>query len=193
MGRLLAPARPASTPGPALRRSHFPGPPLALRPRQPAPRSVLRAVPAAPGQRRPTAAVKRPLLDRGEDRSTLTKRERRPLDTEGSQDRASRAAPIAQHLRASWKAPSRASGRADRRLGCAADSGSTHGAWISWWSGSFSLQRCRVRRSCRQWPWVRRQASHSLFFAADQKGRMPGSVWRGVTGAAGCGYCAARC
>jgi len=31
-----------------------------------------------PGQRRPAAAVKRPLLDRGEDRSTLTRRGRRP-------------------------------------------------------------------------------------------------------------------
>jgi transposase len=75
-GRLLAPARPACTPAPALRRSHFPDPPPpTLRPPQPARRPVPRAAPASLGQHRPAAAVKRPLLDSGEDRRTLAKAE----------------------------------------------------------------------------------------------------------------------
>jgi len=60
-GALLAPARPALTPAPALRRSHFPGPPpTTLRPHQPARRSVPRTVPAAPasaGPQPPSSAL----------------------------------------------------------------------------------------------------------------------------------------
>jgi transposase len=79
-GRLLAPARPASTPAPALRRSHLPGPPpTTLRPHSAA-RSVLQAVPAAPRPLRPAAARTGALPPR---------RETTPLDTEGSQIRAS--------------------------------------------------------------------------------------------------------
>ena len=58
-------------PAPALRRSHFPpGPPSTTL--RPAARSILHVVPAAPGQRRRAAAVKRTLLDGGEHRRTLT-------------------------------------------------------------------------------------------------------------------------
>jgi transposase len=78
-GRLLAPARPACTPAPALRRSHFPDPPpTTLRPRQLARRSIPRVAPAPPasaGRRGPAHTRKS-----GNDH---------PLDTEGSQSRAS--------------------------------------------------------------------------------------------------------
>jgi transposase len=70
-GRLLAPARPACTPAPALRRSHFPDPPLpTLRQES---QSLLLAVPGALHRRRTAAVVKRSLLDDGEDRRTLFK------------------------------------------------------------------------------------------------------------------------
>src|SRR5580704_15569892 len=84
-GRLLAPARPACTPAPALRRSHFPDPPPAtLRQER---QSILLVVPGALHQHRPAAAVKRSLLDDGEDRCTLSRPGMTPLDTEGSHDR----------------------------------------------------------------------------------------------------------
>lgn len=72
-GRLLAPARPASTPTPALRRSHFPDPPdQRLQPPQPGVRSVLRAVPDGAPWRRPQPVSSALQLDTGEDRRTLT-------------------------------------------------------------------------------------------------------------------------
>ena len=87
-GRLLAPARPAQTPVPAPRRSHFPDPPHDV-PTPGQARSILLAVPGALHQRRTAAAVKRTLLDDGEDRRTLFRPGMTPLDTEGSHDRAS--------------------------------------------------------------------------------------------------------
>jgi hypothetical protein len=72
-------------PAPALRRSHFPDPPLTTLRQQSQP-----IPPAAPGalhHRRTTAAVKRSLLDGGEDRRTLSRPGMTPLDTEGSHDR----------------------------------------------------------------------------------------------------------
>src|SRR5580704_4673412 len=77
-GRLLAPTRPARTPAPALRRSHFPDPPpMTLRQNS---QSILLVVPGALHQRRLAAAVKRSLLDDGEDRCTLSARGMAPLD-----------------------------------------------------------------------------------------------------------------
>ena len=64
--RLLTPARPAHTPTPALRKSHFPDPPTCrLRRYLPLARPLLRPVPDALSQRRPAAEVKRGLLDDG--------------------------------------------------------------------------------------------------------------------------------
>jgi hypothetical protein len=68
---------------------------MTLRPHRPASRSILRAVAAAPGPLRHAAAVKRTLLDHGEDRSTLTQAGTTPLDTEGSQKRMRMAAALA--------------------------------------------------------------------------------------------------
>jgi hypothetical protein len=68
-GRLLAPARPAQTPLPALRRSHFPDPPSTTLRQQSQP--ILLVVPGALHHRRTAAVVKRSLLDDGEDRHTL--------------------------------------------------------------------------------------------------------------------------
>src|SRR5215470_4018781 len=68
-GRLLAPARPACTPVPALRRSHFPDPPpMTIRLDS---HPILLRIPAAIHERRTTDVVKRTLLDDGEDRCTL--------------------------------------------------------------------------------------------------------------------------
>ena len=54
---------------PALRRSHFPGPPApTLRQPQLTSVTILRPVPDALDERRPAAGVKRSLLDTGEDR-----------------------------------------------------------------------------------------------------------------------------
>src|SRR5450631_2401165 len=85
----MTPARPAHTPTPALRKSHFPDPPTCTLPRQRPPAQTLhRSVPDALSQRRAAAAIKRGLLDGGEDRRTIDRRECGPLDTEGSHDRA---------------------------------------------------------------------------------------------------------
>ena len=71
-GRLLARARPALTPVPALRRSHFPDPPSTTLRRLG--QLIPLVLPAAFHHHRTAAAVKRTLLD-GEDRHTLLKRE----------------------------------------------------------------------------------------------------------------------
>src|SRR5215471_1689088 len=87
-GRLLAPARPASAPLPALRRTHFPDPPpTTLRPES---QPILLVAPGTLHRRRTADLVKRSLLDDGEDRGTLSRPGMTPLDTEGSHDRASR-------------------------------------------------------------------------------------------------------
>ena len=70
------------TPAPALRRSHFPDPPLTTLRQQSQP--ILLVAPGALRQRRTAAVVKRTLLDDGEDRSTLSRPGMTPLDTEGS-------------------------------------------------------------------------------------------------------------
>ena len=70
-GRLLAPARPARTPAPALRRSHFPDPPqTALRQES---QPILLAALGTLHRRRTADDVKRSLLDDGEDRGTLSR------------------------------------------------------------------------------------------------------------------------
>jgi len=75
-GRLLAPAQPTPTPTSTLRRSHFPDPPdPRLRPPPRPAHTHPRPVPGALFQRRPAAVVKRSLLDHGEDRRTLDRRE----------------------------------------------------------------------------------------------------------------------
>src|SRR5215472_9189591 len=84
-GRLLAPARPACTPAPALRRSHFPDPPPATLCQES--RSIHLGIPGTFHQRRTADAVKRSLLDGVEDRCTLPGPGMTPLDTEGSQIR----------------------------------------------------------------------------------------------------------
>src|SRR5665213_636158 len=85
-GRLQAPARPTQTPTSTLRRSHFPDPPANTLPVPKAPgQTVLRPVPDALQQRRPAAVVKRSLLDDGEDRRIIDRRERPFIDIEGSQ------------------------------------------------------------------------------------------------------------
>jgi transposase len=89
--RLLTPARPAHTPTPALRKSHFPDPPTCrLRRQLPLAQTLLRRVPDALSQRRPAAAAKRGLLDCGEDRRTIDRRECEALDTAGSHDQPTR-------------------------------------------------------------------------------------------------------
>jgi hypothetical protein len=70
-GRLLAPARPAQTPLPALRRSHFPDPPPTTLRRQSQP--ILLVAPGTLRRRRTADVVKRSLLDDGEDRGTLSR------------------------------------------------------------------------------------------------------------------------
>ena len=95
-GRLLAPARPACTPAPALRRSHFPDPPPATLCQES--QSIHLGVPGAFHQRRTAAAVKRTLLDDGEDRSTLSRPGMTPLDTEGSHDSVWHSPPERPHL-----------------------------------------------------------------------------------------------
>jgi len=55
--------------------------------------TLLRPVPDALSQRRPAADVKRSLLDGGEDRRTIDRRELAPLDIEGSQMRCGRRHP----------------------------------------------------------------------------------------------------
>src|SRR5665213_1796220 len=90
-GRLQAPARPTQTPTSTLRRSHFPDPPATTLPARIAlDQTVLRPVPDALQQRRPAVVVKRSLLDDGEDRRTINRRERPFIDIEGSQLSASR-------------------------------------------------------------------------------------------------------
>src|SRR5665213_3207312 len=85
-GRLQAPARSTQTPISTLRRSHFPDPPAPTLPAQKAlDQTVLRPVPDALPQRRPAAVVKRSLLDDGEDRRTIDRREQTFIDIEGSQ------------------------------------------------------------------------------------------------------------
>src|SRR5665213_1741559 len=75
-GRLLTPARSTQTPMSTLRRSHFPDPSTPTLPAQQTHgQTVLRPVPDAPKQRRPAAVVKRTLLDHGEDRRTINRRE----------------------------------------------------------------------------------------------------------------------
>jgi transposase len=69
--RALTPARPACTPAPALRRSHFPGPPSTTLCHQS--QLILPVVPGALHPPRTAAAVKRSLLDDGEDRGMLTR------------------------------------------------------------------------------------------------------------------------
>jgi transposase len=71
VGRLLAPARPACTPAPALRRSHFPDPPPTTLRQEKQP--ILLAAPGTPPRRRTADGVKRNLLDGGEDRGTLSR------------------------------------------------------------------------------------------------------------------------
>src|SRR5665647_1100663 len=89
--RLLTPARPAHTPTPALRKSHFPDPPpCRLRRQLPLAQTLVRRVPDALSQRRAAAAVKRSLLDGGEDRRTIDRRECGALDTGGSHERTVR-------------------------------------------------------------------------------------------------------
>jgi len=89
-GRLQAPARSTQTPISTLRRSHFPDPPtITLPARKACGQTVLRLVPDAPKRRRPAAVVKRSLLDEGEDRRIIDRRERRLVDIEGSQMSAS--------------------------------------------------------------------------------------------------------
>ena len=92
-GRLLAPARPACTPAPALRRSHFPDPPpTTLRhKRQP----ILLAAPGTLHRRRTADGVKRSLLDDGEDRGTLFRPGMPPLTQRG----AMRVSPVPTSLR----------------------------------------------------------------------------------------------
>jgi hypothetical protein len=72
-GRLLAPARPACTPAPALRRSHFPDPPPATLP-LPIPLVVSPPPPPAGPQSLSSAL----LLDSGEDRHTISTAETTP-------------------------------------------------------------------------------------------------------------------
>jgi len=81
-GRLLAPARPACTPAPALRTSHFPDPPPTTlrRERQP----ILLAAPGTLRRRRTADVVKRTLLDDGEDRGTLSRPGMPPLKQRGA-------------------------------------------------------------------------------------------------------------
>jgi transposase len=69
--RALTPARPACTPAPALRRSHFPGPPSTTLCHQS--QLILPVVPGALHPPRTAAAVKRSLLDDGQDRGMLTR------------------------------------------------------------------------------------------------------------------------
>jgi transposase len=70
-GRLLAPARPACTPAPALRRSHFPDPPPTTLRQESQP--ILLAAPGTLRRRRTANVVKRSLLDDVEDRGTLSR------------------------------------------------------------------------------------------------------------------------
>ncbi len=101
-GRLGHPARPALTPSPTLRTSHFPDPPApTLRPRPMHLATVLRLVPAALSARRPAGTVKRSLLDGAEERRIIDKTgTQHPLDTEGSHESAPADARAARRM--SW-------------------------------------------------------------------------------------------
>jgi hypothetical protein len=99
-GRLLAPARPASTPAPALRRSHFPDPPqTTLRPTWPASRSILQAVPGASIKAGPQPSSSAVCLTTARTGTHSRRRERHTLDIEGCHDRSGQtAAPAAARL-----------------------------------------------------------------------------------------------
>jgi hypothetical protein len=75
-----------------LRRSPVPDPSPPTLPASKAPdQTVLRPVPDAPKQRRPAAVVKRSLLDDGENRRTIKRREQHGIDIEGRLKRAFRS------------------------------------------------------------------------------------------------------